>query len=37
MVSLHIRERFGILEMDNDRLKALMMKTLDMVIEHIRK
>ena len=37
MVSLHIRERFGILEMDNDHVKALMMRTLHMTIENIRK
>ncbi|MCW3126951.1 MAG: transcriptional regulator, TetR family [Bacteroidetes bacterium] len=37
MVSLNIRERLGMLEMDSDGIKALMMRTLDMIIDNIRK
>jgi AcrR family transcriptional regulator len=37
MVSLHIRERFGIMEMTDEELKDRMFKILDLMIEGMRK
>lgn len=37
MVSLHIRERYSILEIDEKAIKARMMATLDLMVDSIRK
>lgn len=37
MVSLHIRERFGMMELSNDELKAKMFQILDQMIDGMRR
>jgi len=37
MVSLHIRERYSILEIDEQEIKARMLATVDLMVENIKK